>query len=52
MGRDVPTTEDPCDICGKKGYVRFDFMGDVVCTDCLEALESEDTTEDAPIERN
>lgn len=42
MSRDVPTTKDPCDICGKNAYVCFDFMGDVVCTNCLEILEEKD----------
>lgn len=43
-GRDVPF--DPkavCDICGEKGA--FDFMGDLVCSQCLSEdseMEEED----------
>lgn len=36
MGRDVPTTEKPCDGCGTTEEAVFDFMGDYFCTECTE----------------
>ena len=36
MDRTVPYDENEiCDICGKKGA--FDFMGDCICEECLQA---------------
>jgi len=35
MDRTVPfDDEEKCDICGKTGA--YDFMGDLICQDCLE----------------
>jgi len=35
MSRDVPFDKfERCEICGKDGC--YDFMGDLICPDCLE----------------
>jgi hypothetical protein len=38
--REVPFDEnEKCDICGKLGA--FDFMGDLICDDCLDKTDIE-----------
>jgi len=46
VSRDVPYDPDEiCDICGKKGA--FDFMGDLICLDCLQKdKETDDDDEE------
>ena len=42
MNRDVLYDPDEvCDLCGKKGA--FDFMGDLICPDCLSKDKNEDS---------
>ena len=43
MGRDVPTTEEPCDVCKTKDHPVFDFMGDYVCTECMDKSEAKES---------
>jgi uncharacterized Zn finger protein (UPF0148 family) len=40
MGREVPFNKNAkCDTCGKTGA--FDFMGDLICSDCAERAQAE-----------
>lgn len=49
MSREVPFDEAAkCDCCGKTGA--FDFMGDLLCAECTEAIEQEETMLDCSIE--
>jgi len=41
MNREVPYSEnEKCDICNKGGA--FDFMGDLICADCLKDIPTDD----------
>jgi hypothetical protein len=41
MSRDVPFDENAtCDVCAKTGA--FDFMGDFICSWCLEKVSEDD----------
>ena len=41
MSRDIPFDENEiCDCCGKKGA--FDFMGDLICEECLEKIPKDE----------
>ncbi len=42
MSRDVPTTDEPCDNCGASGednVLVFDFMGDNLCSECMNSKD-------------
>lgn len=42
MSRDVPTTDEPCDVCKRTDLLVFDFMGDYVCTACLNESDAKE----------
>jgi hypothetical protein len=41
MGRQIPTTNEPCDGCGatSEENVIYDCMGDYLCCECITASE-------------
>jgi len=44
MSRDIPfDPEEICDLCGEKGA--FDFMGDLICPECLAKGETDKQSE-------
>jgi hypothetical protein len=47
MSREVPFDEDAvCDHCGKRGA--FDFMGDLICAECVGGILNENEPEEEP----